>query len=575
VLALLASCGRPDSSANTIYVKAAAKVANAAVAFNKAEYEKSLDLCVEARFDVEKILTDYQGTSIALDIVKNADTRIGPCSYADLCSKIIPTLEKLSAAEFEKVRPALACALGNHDPLKRDEALAKLAMLAIYFDAQSAKLSEDGFKPKVSLSDEETARMINACIAEISQIGFKNSVAAIRGAHSANAKASATAAPSVPSKPEPFKPAVIADKEKFLKKARADANMISYDIKSAEILFESSAKARGQDKAFADEYSAIIASAFEKASQINSANLKASAQAQVAVAAANAGLCDAAIKFSDAIKDEPLKESVLSFTAESLSKEGNHTYAIAVISRLPDGPAKEKFLSRAVLAMAKSGMTKEAAEVAGLFKSAGLKSSALVSIACLSQGKDQASIVALLKNVDVHTLTADAVTMLSRAIAPVTYPYTTQEAWHAARLAAIARKIARLDSATARVWNDAATDAMTKLANGKDAAALLKPLCENLIMAGNPESAYALAQKFAFKNADDNSFNALCEIALELALSNNAGLSVKVFDIASSICSSIEATKAQNAVFLAWQVSLAGLDDDDCVKILNPFLPKF
>ena len=90
---LLCACAESnEKSASRSYVKAAQKVSAAQAAFDSADYTAALELCNQARADVEKIIIDYPETRVALNVGTDGSTRCGPCSYAVWNSVVIPKL---------------------------------------------------------------------------------------------------------------------------------------------------------------------------------------------------------------------------------------------------------------------------------------------------------------------------------------------------------------------------------------------------------------------------------------------------------------------------------------------------
>ena len=81
-----------EKSANREYVVASANVERAEKAFAEADYKTAKALCDAAVASVRKIVEKYPESTIALKVMTDSDTRIGPVAYFDLVSKIIPKL---------------------------------------------------------------------------------------------------------------------------------------------------------------------------------------------------------------------------------------------------------------------------------------------------------------------------------------------------------------------------------------------------------------------------------------------------------------------------------------------------
>ena len=81
-----------EKGANREYVGASANVERAEKAFAEADYKTAKALCDNAVASVRKIVEKYPESTIALKVMTDSDTRIGPVAYFDLVSKIIPKL---------------------------------------------------------------------------------------------------------------------------------------------------------------------------------------------------------------------------------------------------------------------------------------------------------------------------------------------------------------------------------------------------------------------------------------------------------------------------------------------------
>ena len=84
-----------EKGANREYVGASANVERAAKAFGEADYKTAKNLCDDAVASVRKIVERYPESTIALKVMTDSATRIGPVAYSEVLSKIIPKLALL------------------------------------------------------------------------------------------------------------------------------------------------------------------------------------------------------------------------------------------------------------------------------------------------------------------------------------------------------------------------------------------------------------------------------------------------------------------------------------------------
>ena len=85
-----------EKSANREYVKASANVVKAEQAFEKADYKTAKELCDEAVSIVHQIIENYPESAISLKVMTDPTTLIGPVTYQDLTSKVMPKLQQLN-----------------------------------------------------------------------------------------------------------------------------------------------------------------------------------------------------------------------------------------------------------------------------------------------------------------------------------------------------------------------------------------------------------------------------------------------------------------------------------------------
>ncbi len=582
----LCACEKTDEAANRAFVLASSKVAKASAYFEGGKYSDALNYCLDARADAARILENYQGTRIALEMVKDSNTHMGPCTYNELQQTVIPRLEVLAAQEMEPVRLAWAVALANADAAKRDEALSKLATILIYAQNEEKALEAEGFTLPQKLPEEQIGMMINSCVARITLPAYKNSVMSIRAAHLQGSNAQMVeefkrkaqergAQVKTTVRIHPAASPKLENPKKFIEDARKLASMINYDMANAKKLREAASSARGLGAQEMKEYEAALKTAFTNAGKISMPKMRQQALADVSAAAANAGRNNVALEFFRDIKDEKLAQELVSVMAESFSKDSEYSEALAVISKLKSGQEKDDFLFRTAISLAKEGMADQAYGIAKGFKDAALRNSCVIIIGCVAPGADISKMAETLKDMDPASIPQEAVTTLSETLVPAKVVCDSAEGRHAARLAAIAGRLSPIDAALSEKWNRAAKDAILEVAAPKEFSLLLPEVCETQIKNGDAKGAFEMVQKCAFRITDDAVFTALCKSAVFFALSKHDSYAVQVFEMAASVCASREKPRIQNEVELAWKISLSGISHGDAVKILKPFLPRF
>lgn len=214
---LLCACAESnEKSASRSYVKAAQKVSAAQAAFDSADYTAALELCNQARADVEKIIIDYPETPVALKVVTDGSTRIGPCTYAELNSVVIPKLKLFTDEKIYPLDAVWAIAVSQE---KRDDAIRHLAEKILASKSYDSKKRD----------------MILACAREISDATSKSVL--LKRLNPPDSKPSAKGDGSEPEKAKAIAPKLkIANEKMFLTQARSDAALVSYDMQAIENL---------------------------------------------------------------------------------------------------------------------------------------------------------------------------------------------------------------------------------------------------------------------------------------------------------------------------------------------------
>lgn len=131
-----------EKGANREYVGASANVERAEKAFAEADYKTAKALCDNAVASVRKIVEKYPESTIALKVMTDSDTRIGPVAYFDLVSKIIPKLGLLYNPNLAEV--GIAWPVVVNGGLRGGDVCALAAL--VQAAAADGKISEEAQK---------------------------------------------------------------------------------------------------------------------------------------------------------------------------------------------------------------------------------------------------------------------------------------------------------------------------------------------------------------------------------------------------------------------------------------------
>ena len=582
--------------ANEKYVRASEKVVKAAEAFDAADYAKALELCTSARGDISEILSKYQETSIALEIVKNASINVGPCSLKDLRERVIPQLEELSSAELRPLALPWAVAL-NLPAAERDTALANLAILTLYLDRTTKALADRGLKPALNLTLEERSAAVTKILTKISSAELKHKVSGMKNALMAEenkAYALKRTAMEQELKSErkmrtneikATSKIVLGGErqnagkapltEQTLRQAGLWAKMVPYDLKASTSLLDTAQKSDFSDEALRAKFLEILDTAVLSANKINVPKSKTEALANIAKAKAYAGGNDSAIALAGNLPDATAGNEIIALSVSELIKKGDLMHALAAAYKLPDGPAKYSFLYRISVELAKKNMLAEARGIVSSFKDKPMRDSCMIALLCSSKNQDIKQIIETLKQVDSKNLTHNTVKMLSNIIAPVSDSYSTEQGELAAGVASIAGVLGKADKALGDVWLERAKELALQIKDPKDFSMALKTACENLVAMGRAPEAYSLMQKCAFRINDPAIFDSVCETGLFMALSGHKEEAAKTFELAGGLCNSLGDGSGARAAMLSWYIALSGMEPQKAAKSLKAFLPAF
>ncbi len=561
--ALLAACAdSPEKSASRDYVNAARKVLKAAKAFDAADYKGAYKLCTEARSDVEQIVEKYPETPVALKVVTDSSTLIGPCRYVDLTERIIPKLSLFGNPDMEGVEFAWVVAISQADPDRRDSALFGLA----------EAVSGGEFLPKIKTG--AAGKIVSAAVSNIRSpelrgvAGAKFASGVLKGRPRAeNAeKPVLKVSLSVQNTPK------IGDIEAFLKAAKTDASLVAYNIASVDELRKKALAVRGADGSARGQFEKILSDAYDNILKISAASIREKALCGIAVAFANFGDNLRAIAITYKIENAEMFNSVFYEIAEKIGRDkNNYRQAVVLSDRLKNRGEKDKFLSELASNVAERGMYAESREISSKIKDAGWKNAALARGAkhAFDSSNDKEA-VAFISSMDISNL--DCLSIFDGAGDADKFG---RELLQGARLAKLSFKIASADAKTAEALNRLAVSELSRggAENAKGFAYLCGIVARNMVSLGKPGAAFSfISERIRNRGHFKVLFGDICAIGMNAAANSDAELARKAFRLAADVCGSCG---PRECVYLALAVQLSGLSAEDCAEILSPFLPKF
>ncbi len=554
---LLCACAESnEKSASRNYVKAAQKVSAAKAAFDTADYTTALELCNQARADVEKIILDYPETPVALKVVTDGSTRIGPCTYTELNSVVIPKLELFTDQKMYPVECVWAIAISQE---KRDAAIRHLAEKILESKNYESKKRD----------------MILACAREISDATSKSVL--VKLLNDSNSQAPAKNEDSAPKKAQAVAPKLkIANEKMFLTQARSDAALVSYDMQAIENLRQKAEQAKDASDSLKAEFSKILQSAQNDILKISVADLREKAMATLALAFSNLGDESSAISIAQTLKTPEVFANVFNAIAKQASSGKNYTLAIALSARLPEGNTKNSFLVELSGGVANQGLGAEAVGIASTIKDKSALNRALADVAAISLAKqDKKTFELAVSKID---LDSQDVSWLGRFNSGGVKQAGATKANPALDFALLASALIEngADKKLCETVNNKALEAckaidkseINMFSHASDVAA------RNMAAMGEVNGALKLVILNIDRSDPSVSFKTICDIAKQCAAKDKA-LAASAFRVAADLCPSLPGTnKYRYVIDLAWTLQDSGLERAEAVKILKPFLPE-
>ncbi len=545
-----------EKGANREYVEASANVERAAKAFGEADYKTAKNLCDDAVASVRKIVERYPESTIALKVMTDSATRIGPVEYSELVSKIIPKLALLYNPNLAEVGIAWPVVVNGGLSGGDVCVLAALVQAA----AADGKISEEAQK-RISA---ELAKSVSDVFdkSRIERGDFSDFAARLGSQSDAAADIAKVLSPPRP-KPAP-RAKKIADKKLFISEARTQAAMVAYDISAVPALRAKALSARADSPELFAEFVKILEGALENISKINAPQIRDKAYADMSVLFADVGMENKAIEVARKVAEARLFEGTFAKIASTAGNSENYMDAIALASRMPDGRQKNDFLSDLAAGIARRGYFEAAFSIAETIKDPASRDYSHARIAAAAFGKNTKALARAASKVSLaYPEVLEKISPTCSRLAKTSCQRSENlELYRAAALADFAYIAASADKALCEKINGAA---IAELKDAREISPVAIAIARNFAKAGNAAAAIDFVAENIYRAA---SFpcDRLCALSAEVAKSNPQAAK-KGFEIAASL--------GEDAVILAWNVANSGLPLSSQVQILKPFLPQF
>lgn len=545
-----------EKGANREYVGASVNVERAAKAFGEADYKTAKNLCDDAVASVRKIVERYPESTIALKVMTDSATRIGPVAYSELVSKIIPKLALLYNPNLAEVGIAWPVVVNGGLSGGDVCVLAALVQAA----AADGKISEEAQK-RISA---ELAKSVSDVFdkSRIERGDFSDFAARLGSQSDAAADIAKVLSPPRP-KPAP-RAKKIADKKLFISEARTQAAMVAYDISAVPALRAKALSARADSPELFAEFVKILEGALENISKINAPQIRDKAYADMSVLFADVGMENKAIEVARKVAEARLFEGTFAKIASTAGNSENYMDAIALASRMPDGRQKNDFLSDLAAGIARRGYFEAAFSIAETIKDPASRDYSHARIAAAAFGKNTKALARAASKVSLaYPEVLEKISPTCSRLAKTSCQRSENlELYRAAALADFAYIAASADKALCEKINGAA---IAELKDAREISPVAIAIARNFAKAGNAAAAIDFVAENIYRAA---SFpcDRLCALSAEVAKSNPQAAQ-KGFEIAASL--------GEDAVILAWNVANSGLPLSSQVQILKPFLPQF
>ena len=266
---LVFACSADGSSkANSEYVRASAMAEDSVKEFKSANYKKSLELANAANEKVRNILEAYPDSQIALQIVTDANLRIGFCKYSDFRERILPNIEKIADPKMAPFDLVWASVVGGGE--NSATSALEFGVYLAYYKNQFGALEKIGATSAKKISDSDIDAMLLVCMDFIKdqklRLSLSQAIQSSKLSTGEERQDKGEVALKIEAEPK------FVDAKKFLEAANKDAVMSVYNVESSARLLKASGEISPKDPAFA-EFQKLLLVAFENVKKIGKSAL--------------------------------------------------------------------------------------------------------------------------------------------------------------------------------------------------------------------------------------------------------------------------------------------------------------
>lgn len=558
-----------SSKANGEYVRASAMAEDSAKEFKSANYKKSLELANAANEKVRNILEAYPDSQIALQIVTDANLRIGFCKYSDFRERILPNIEKIANPKMAPFDLVWASVVGGGE--NSAKSALELGIYLAYYKNQIEALEKIGAKSAKKIPDSDIDAMLLVCMDFIKDQNLKLSLSqAIQSSKLARGvEPREEKAESAKSEAEPK----FVDAKKFLESANKDAVMSVYNVESSARLLKASGEISPKDPAFA-EFQKLLLVAFENVKKISSRKLKNLALCNIVGALSNSHLADEALAAATLIEgDDALRGRCLATVSACYADGGNFAKAVEVANMLPDGRGRYAGLNKAAISLATSGDIKGAVELAKTISDKASSTACLLDIAAICWRGDPKKGAEILDSMDIAHLSSLDFANFCAKVGIKPSVKKDAAASHVENAISVVEKIQQVDGNLAKAW---LVRLAPKVLEKSDPASLEANVSRVCLLMLNTALDTKQVQDFAYEamlKANPQIMGKLfADLGVYASLKGLKADAEGFFRKSAAICKSPKGQAGKT--YLLWQMCVADFDRAKAVEIVGEFLPK-
>ena len=359
-----------DKEASKEFVQAALQLNEAKKDIENFNFAQAYKDVVDALNKVDKVVSTYPSSSIALKLVSEENVKIGAFKYDTLKENVEPILRQINNPHLQPISRSWVLASFSPSPNDAFTALAE----------------------NIENSQTLTIEQKKTITEKIPYLIEKK-----------QKKSEIKSAPQlVKTSNKPKKILSEIEIQLLLKEAEKNAKYCAYELSASEELLK---KAENIDAKKYPVFSKILRSALERAKQISVLNLREKSYATLAAAAAKSNDETLSLEIISLIKNPNAFEDVFKSIADSLGKTKNYPAALAIASKIKNTQIKNEFLSKLAKNIAMQNKMQTAVEIAKQINTSIIKNETLCNIAELAYDKkDQKTFIGAISNIDVSSL---------------------------------------------------------------------------------------------------------------------------------------------------------------------------